>query len=501
MSLKRYSVAEDRCWLVPLSALVRERLGLKYPEEKWEMLHGHFMSAMELFGYTDPLACLSWLSAQAKDSHSMSRFAEFLTVGETYFFREKNFFEKMGRRLFEEIIERKRAAGHHSLRIWSAPCSTGEEPYSLAILLDDVLMDQRSWSISILGSDLNRSSLERAKAGVFREYSFRGTPEWVTRRYFQEKGGQYHLSDLIKQRVTFRHQNMADEVYPVSQTHGMDLIFCRNMLIYFEREEGRKVIARLKRCLSENGWLVVSPAEASFVDDPELHMSMVAGSIVYQKRTEPAPRKVVVPRKPVVAARKGASRSKPEPSLRVERAQPTVTHTRGSTRPSVEEETVDSADALFEELNALHRQARHQESIDRIHGHLRGTTAQGHVAYLLARAEASLGRMDLSLEHVLNALKTESLRADYHYLLAMIQLERHALEEADKALKRVLYLDEKHILAHVARGHLLMQRDQPEAAQNSFRRAKRLLDRLDDDVVIDESEGMTAGHMRIMIKT
>ena len=490
-----------RGWLSPLSEFVRERLGLHIPESHWVDLHRNFMQAAEAFGHTDPAACLQWLLQANLPQNELYKLAGFLTIGETYFFREKNHFEPMARHLFGEVIEKKRRYGHKQLRIWSAACSTGEEPYSIAMLLDSILPDIHDWSIRILATDINPDFLVRARAAVYRPWSFRGTPEWVKQRYFQIENENHTVRADIQKRVTFDFLNLADDIYPslITQTQAMDVIFCRNVLIYFAPEQARKVIGRLQRSLVEDGWLVLSPTETIYADDPSLHREYVAESILYQKNSS---RPTTFRRKPPVAEPFTRFTELPKPLACEPPPAPTPKPPPVPVKPSdpppvpqkVPERTV------IQQAEEFYTQGRHHETADLIKTHLAGRAARDREAFLLARAQANLGELDEALYHALNAVETGKLQPAYHYLLAMIQLEKNEPHEAARSLQRVLYLDDQHIMAHFSLGHMTLQQKKPVAAEKYFQHALLLLKPFGEDVPVPEGEGMTAGRLRQLIQ-
>jgi chemotaxis protein methyltransferase CheR len=485
-------------WLGPLSQLVHDRIGWAIPESQWSNLERNFLAATKSFGYADPIKCFQWLSTAKLTPENLQKLAESLTIGETYFFRERNHFEPMTRHIFEELIQRKRQIGHKQLRIWSAACSSGEEPYSLAILLHSLLPDIDEWSIRILATDITPSFLARAKEAVYRPWSFRGTPEWVKQRYFDVQNDNYTLVQEIKKRVTFDFLNLAEDIYPSihTQTQAMDLVFCRNVLIYFSDEQARKVIGRLQRSLVKGGWLVLSPTETMYVDDPALHREYIKDAILYRKGEKADHAKVFTPppppiKRPVFHQPVNLTTpafSTPIPSTTIKKppisAPPKVHH---------------KYESIAEEAERLFTRGLHHETVQLIQSKLDGHAAHGRDAFLLARAYANLGDLDEALLCIQNAVETDKLRAEYHYLLAMIQLEKNASDEAERSLKRVIYLDEQHLMALFSLGHLAMQQQRANVAEKYFQHALRVISSANEFGAIPEGDGMTNDRFKEII--
>ncbi|MGV3653194.1 MAG: CheR family methyltransferase [Noviherbaspirillum sp.] len=218
----------------------------------------------EALGFSHAGACAAWLLAGDWDRDKADACAPYLTVSETYFFREP--------RAFSLVLDyaREKIAGcgqsGKPVRIWSAGCCTGEEAYSIAILLRQHLPRSALQRISILGTDINGRNLEAARAAAYRHWSFRNADPALWRPHFRQmEDGRFRLNQEIREMVTFAALNLAapQEFPAAAGIQAMDIIFCRNVLMYFSRAQARKAIARFRQCLVEGGWLVVNPSEAS----------------------------------------------------------------------------------------------------------------------------------------------------------------------------------------------------------------------------------------------
>ncbi len=255
----------------------------------------------------------------------MRRLINTLTVGETYFFRDEAQFNALATQVLPAIIRRKRAAAtavgpniQPQLRIWSAGCASGEEPYSVAILLKELLPDIENWHILILATDINQDALARAGEGVYSDWSFREARAKALRSYYftrgpamkappaprrEEKappvkggagsrlGNRYRLRDDIRRMVTFAPLNLIEDNYPAihNNTVSMDLILCRNVTIYFTEEITRQVVKRFYGALVLGGWLVVGHAEPSLVTYRAFQAHTFPDTILYQKTDQPSP--------------------------------------------------------------------------------------------------------------------------------------------------------------------------------------------------------------------
>ena len=187
-----------------ISELVSALMGLHFPEGRYIDLERGIESASIDFGFDNNIEeFIKWLTSSALTKSHIETLASHLTVGETYFFREKRSFEVLERDILPDLIQSK-DGGERRLRIWSAGCSTGEEPYSIAILLNRMIPDLKDWNITILATDINSRVLKKASEGVYTDWSFRDTPPWIKEGYFKKtEEGVYKILPRIRKMVTF----------------------------------------------------------------------------------------------------------------------------------------------------------------------------------------------------------------------------------------------------------------------------------------------------------
>jgi len=247
-----------------LRTVIRLRLGLELAGTRPEDL-GHAAARIgELFPAI-PLAALpARLIEIGTASPEWASLVDLLTVGETYFFRDAAWFEAFEAHVLLPLIAERRRAADLRLRLWSAGCATGEEAYSLAITLARLLPDRAAWSIHILATDVNPRAIEVARRGLYRPWSFRQVPDHIVERYFVAEDGQRRLDPAIRGMVAFSTQNLVDglDAAPPAESAEMDIVLCRNVLMYFASDMQRLVSERLSRSLATGGWILTASAEA-----------------------------------------------------------------------------------------------------------------------------------------------------------------------------------------------------------------------------------------------
>lgn len=229
--------------------LAPERFGLHFPSSRTPALDQGVDQAVASLGLKEPEELLE--HARGGDDDALLTLADTLTVGETYFFRDPEHFA-----LFREWLAHR--DGH--VEVWSAGCASGAEPYSLAIVALELLGTEASKRVSVLGTDVSAAALEAARHGVFRPWALRGTQTAFRTRWFDPCDGSFRVRDEVRQLVTFRAHNLREPFGP-SWPRGIDVIFCRNVLVYFDDEGIAHAAEGMRRALAPGGLLVTGPSD------------------------------------------------------------------------------------------------------------------------------------------------------------------------------------------------------------------------------------------------
>jgi chemotaxis protein methyltransferase CheR len=430
--------------------------------------------------------------------------ASHLTVGETYFFREKKTFDVLTERVFPELI-RSKWSRESRLRIWSAACCTGEEPYSLAILLHQIIPDLPDWHVTILATDINERFLRKAAAGVYGEWSFRESPACFKERYFQRDGDRrYSILPEIKKRVTFAHLNLVEDVYPslATDTNAMDVIFCRNVLMYFTLPQIRKVVRNLRHALVDGGWLIVSPSEAS----QALFSGFVAmnfpGVILYQKSDAKVQAKqpwTPAPHSGIAEFTTPAFEALSPWTPPMPAALPTEPVPAPPPEEPVQSEPMPPPLTV---ATSFYQQGGYAKAADTLLVSVTATAAPDPQTFsLLARALANQGKLSDALAWCDRWVAADKLDSSGHYLRAVVLQELGDNEQARRSLQRALYLNPDFVLAHFALANLARCRDQITEAEKHFATALNLLRDCQPGDLLPESDGLTAGRLTEIISS
>lgn len=446
-----------------VSDFVADTMGLHFPPERLPDLQRGLAAAAVDLGFDDAESCADQMLAAAPSRDDLRVLASHLTVGETYFFRDEALFDRLSTTVVPALVRaREHQHGDRRLRLWSAGCCTGEEAYSLAILLHRVIPDLARWYVSILATDINLRFLRTATTGVYGEWSFRNAPAGFKERWFRPtSGGKYALVPEVKRLVTFVPSNLVDDTFPAlaTDTNAMDLILCRNVLMYFTPVQARKVVARLHRTLVDGGILAVSPSEVSSELFDRFTALSYPGVTLYVKE----------------GAKAASFPSSPSSASSADDVVASDTH-----EPAGQPLRVPpGAPAATAPSPHPHR---------------------SRDLSLQARTLANEGRLAEALDVCDRWIATDKVDAAGHYLRALVLLERGDFDGASDALQRAVYLKPDLATAHFTLGNLARGRGRADESARHFRNALDLLAGQRPDAILPETGGLTAGGLGEIIR-
>ena len=487
--------------LTNLGDFVGSRLGLLFPRERWNDLERGARAASRECAFKDDVErFIERVLSSDLTQRELETLASHLTVGETYFFREKSSLEAFERQIVPELIRMRRGFGGH-LRIWSAGCATGEEPYSLAIVLSRLIADLKEWKITILATDLNTRSLQKASEGIYTDWSFRDTPHWVKSTYFKANpGGRWAISPAIKKMVTFSYLNLVEDLYPslLNSTNAMDVILCRNVLMYFSGEAVKKVIHGFHRSLADAGWLIVSPAETSQTLFTAFTSVSFAGATLYRKGAN-RPQMVTAP---LFHAQDEVQVGNQATSLAIPNTESTWASSPDASlalpdtdRPP---ETLKAV-PLYEQALEGYQRGCYEDAAQIVVALLSRNENDARAMLLLARVYANQGKLTAAITWCDKAIASDKMTACAHYLRATILQEQGLPEEAVRSLRRAVYVDPRFALGHFALGSLALGRGELKESEKHFENVLLLLASYGPEETVPESEGLSARRLREIV--
>jgi chemotaxis protein methyltransferase CheR len=473
-------------------AFVQERIGLDVTEDRRPMLARALDEEMETSGCANLDELHRLLQSSSKTSPVWDRLVSALTIGETYFFRNTGHFDALGKQILPDLIA-EREHSSRRIRIWSAGCATGEEPYSLAILLNELVPNRESWNISILATDINRDELRRAREGVYSAWSFRGVERRIQDSYFQLNDQKlFALSEKIKRMVTFEYLNLVGDPFPslANNTNGMDIILCRNVTIYFTSEVTRQVLVNFHACLIEGGWLIPGASEPNMVSYEEFEPRNFPSAVIYRKPISPKANPPLAFTYLPAAAPAGTATHLPAP--RPLKSEPI---------PSKLQEIKASLlrDVYLEAVELLHADKADQ-ALAKLYQKLDQDPDFIPTYYTLGKIYANLGNLEEAQTWCERAIKKDRLHPEPYYTLSLVYQQIGQIELAVDALKKTIYLDRSFVLAHYNLAQIFQHQGEKTSALRSLLNVQKLLEGKPRDGLIPQGDGLVVGRLRELVE-
>jgi len=261
--------------------LLRDHCGLHFDESSRFLVEkriGRRIRELDLGSFT----AYHYELRNSGGDEELAHLVDILTTNETYFFRERSQLQALVEEVVPELLLKRRgAASGRPVSIWSAGCSSGEEPYSIVALAMEAGLEPGG-DIRVYGSDISRPMLMKSRRGAYREASFRETSDRLRSRYFEEKDGLYRIRDEVKRHVDFIHLNLMDES-KIALLGAMDVVMCRNVIIYFDAETKMRVIQTFHDRLRPGGYLLLGHSESLINVSSAFELSHLQRDLVYRR--------------------------------------------------------------------------------------------------------------------------------------------------------------------------------------------------------------------------
>ena len=470
-------------FLVTQSGLHFERRNLKILEKGLTAR----MSALQIGSFRE---YYDYLNSGRDNRQELQKLLPFLTVGETYFFRYHAHFDALRKVLATDLAGK----GNTRIRLWSAGCSTGEEPYSLAMTVMEALPDWRERDIRIIATDINNRSLKLAREGVYGSWAMRVMEEERIARYFDRRGKTFAVRDEVKQLVDFWHLNLHTAPFPEKngEIRDLDAIFCRNVMIYFPLPAVRQIVDKFAASLTPGGLLFLGHAETLFQISSRFERHTHGGGFYYRERKarsvspdriSPAvPAAVAAPgvkRVPVVAAPLPPPGKSPSPAPARVRKEPVA-----PSGPGEVASLFGRAEALFESENFPEAKELLTEVLGRQPDHTGALIILGVIA-------ANNCCFQESLEFCRRAKQADDLLPEAYFLngvvLEMTECDDEALEEYRKAI----LLRMEFVMPHYFLGRLYFRAGRKSDGVRELRNTLKILEKVGGGKIIPFSGGIS----------
>lgn len=454
--------------------------GLHFDRRNSKILERGLLRRMRAVGVRSYAAYYDYLREFGESRRELHKLLGLLTVGETFFFRYQAHFEGLRRSVLPDLLVRNR--DRRSLRIWSAGCSTGAEPYSVAMLLLEHFPELATWDLRILASDINHRALREAREGIYNARALRVTDPLYREKYFSPHGKGYRLCEQVRNMVDFSYLNLQTGEYPsaATGTEGVDILMCRNVLIYFREQTMRQIVERFGDCLQPGGYLFLGHAETLINLSDRFDGLQRAGGFFYRlregapvppARVEAPPREPVAP-PPVPAVAPEAAGA---PGGTVEALRPQA--------PSVEE-LFDEAGRAFDSEDFNTASANYDTILGQDPNHLGALVGRGFISANNGDAAAALAFCE-------RALKVDDLSPQAHFLCGLVREMGQQWDQAMVDYGRALLLQIDFVMPHYNLSKLYLRQGRLRDARRELNNTIRLLEQAADEAIIPYSGGLS----------
>jgi chemotaxis protein methyltransferase CheR len=385
-----------------LRTLLARAAGLVFDDSRKESMAYSVAERLRALGLRDVTSYLTRLEDPVERQFLLDE----VTIQETHFFRNPPQVRALRMHVLPELLRQAEANGRR-LRIWSAGCSTGEEPYSIAMILRELLPAAAGWDVKVVATDISTRALEAARSGRYGNRAVQmATPEELARHFVALDDGQYEVRQEVRDLVEFRHHNLVTEAVPFAPSERIDLVLCRNVTIYFGRDTTRALMARLHHCLRDGGYLFLGHSETLWQVSEDFRLVALgtgdAAAFVYRRLDKQVERRAILPDRrtadePVVTKERREAPRRAEP---------------------VHEPAVVSVETLLEQSRAAITAGLYAEGAQLAADAAGRAPLRAEAFYLRGLALVDLGRDDDALVELRKAVYLEPERGFAHFLLA-----------------------------------------------------------------------------------
>lgn len=475
-------------YLPEISIRITELFGLNFPENQHVDLQRRLIAAAKELKYDSTISAIfEWLSKPKFSNLELKTITGHLTTGETYFFREKPALELFVHQIIPKLVQHRRG-NNEQIRIWCAGCSSGEEPYTLAILLKEHFPELNDWKINILATDISHDAIQKALLGEYTDWSFRETEPALKNKYFTPSGKKWRIVPELKKMVTFSYLNLSQSSYPssITDTEEVDVLFCRNVMMYFTPQVIQEVSARFKDALCENGWLITSQVELNDAYFSNFERINYNNGIFYQKTDKPLMRPIENNSSKLPVRTIQILGKKIEPKKNIERI--------GKAAPS--KKLSEKAQADSEDPFDLFQKGQYLRCIEHCLHSISNKKMTNNLFSILVHSYANSGLLTDGEKVIAKIMETNHATPEMYYIYATFLNEQHNLEKTEQNLKKAIYLNHKHVLSHLMLGNVFKKNGKRNLAIKHYETTLALLSEYNENEIVPESEGMTAGRIK-----
>jgi len=469
--------------------LLIETSGLRFDEGRTQSLHHALWQRLQHRGYDSYREYYNLLKFHPEGRLEIRELFDLITIGETYFFRNKAQFDVLMRFVLPEIIQRKLDSGEKCIRAWSAGCSRGDEAYSIAIAMFEVFPSFEEWRGSVLGTDINRKGLACSEDAVYGEKDIGHLPKEYVDKYFMRQGSTYNLREDVKALVEFEYHNLATDPCLQEKMQNVDILFCRNVIIYFDPETTQRVIENFYNCLAQDGYLFLGHTETLWQITNRFERVEFPQTFIYKKRLGLVQEDVMKPfmAVPEISIENLALSAGPvrafEPEAKYKASGSALRRQPEPFVPQPAEQVEDPAPHVNNPSDvpflSLPDYTAAQDKGDILASLANATTLANEAKY--KEAADILGKI----------VEADNLSVEAYYLLGVLSYKSGNLKEAETQFRNVIYVSPDSVLAYFNLGNMYLYQRRLRDAAREFKNAVRLLEKRPKDEQVRFCEDFT----------
>lgn len=440
--------------------LIRERSGIYLEGSYLDTLKAGLCTRMETIGFSNSSRYYNFLRFHPEGQCELEKLLPYVTVNETYFFRNALHFEALRDHILAKLTRENR---NGVIKIWSAGCSTGEEPYSIAMAVLDIIQDGKDIQTEILGTDLDKEAISKAIQGSYKKRSLRAMEDKYKDRYFSVNDSRIEIDKRLKDMVQFSCFNLMDATYPKPSQGCWDIIFCRNVIIYLDGGSARYVTDMFEKVLDDNGYLFLGDSETLDGLSDAFSPVNIGDTFVYVKKRNDAV--ITKDEKRAIGIAK-------------------ISQKKTSGHKQYKANFAKQGDRL-KKPETLH-QTKDEES-----------KQEDVRSYLLAgKNYANQGAYERAVDELKKSVKLDPLLMESHYLLGVTYQTLGQISKAIEEYKRCVFIDRDCALPHFNLACVYRSSNMREDAMREYRSAFIMLEKLRDDEIVQFSDGITVGMLK-----
>lgn len=466
--------------------LLVEESGLYFDKDRSESLRLAFWERLQIQGYESYQEYYNFLRFHPEGRLEMRDLLDLITIGETYFFRNIPQFEALMRFVLPEIVQRKMCSLNKSIRVWSAGCSNGAEPYSIAIAMMEAVPSHENWDISILGTEINRNALVFAKEANYKERDISHLPKEYLDKYFKIRSSKFILDANVRKLVRFEYHNLAKDPFTHEGMQDLDIIFCRNVIIYFDFQTIKRVTDNFHDCLIRDGYLFLGHAETLWQINNKFGSIEFPQTFLYKKAFISAKEEVMKPFMAVpeielenlTSIKKAGTEKRVFPQELRSRLQKKPEPFEQVQKPPDVKEKVETA---YKETPLSLKEMKDQAALSSPDKMI--AQDKNHISTYLAQSKilANEAKYKEAADILVKIIEGDNLSVEAYYFLGVLSYKTGDLKEAETQFRKVIYIDPDSALAYFNLGNIYLYQRRIREATREFRNVTRLLEKRPKD--------------------